>query len=256
MIYFLLSPLIVIALFVVALFVLAKWFANTDKAIEEIKSLTDISEETKQEAIACINRAHEADSKLRIYDLSAPLVMLLVLPFVKNEAESLPKAFRKWDNNVSLNGDGLGWQDTDGVWWDSRVKPVPEGVEAIKHNDLRYKGDCYYAKGHHPRSFWARYVWVGWRNRASMISLKAGVAVDSRPELISGNLHINRSGPFGHFLLKHNNNYHYKSMKSNGKYTVIRSVGYKLEIVAKSASGVGNAAAVSIGRSLKRTENK
>ena len=45
-------------------------------------------------------------------------------------------------------------------------------------------------------------------------------------------------------------------MKSNGKYTVIRSVGYKLEIVAKSASGVGNAAAVSIGRSLKRTENK
>ena len=47
----------------------------------------------------------------------------------------------------------------------------------MSHSDPRYGGDCYYARGHHPRSFWARYVWVGLRNRASQLSKDLGEPV-------------------------------------------------------------------------------
>jgi hypothetical protein len=76
--------------------------------------------------------------------LSAPLVMLLVLPFVPRSADRLPRLFEWWDNDVSINGDQA------------------EGAET------------YYAPGHDRRSFWARYVWLGLRNRASRLSQMLG----------------------------------------------------------------------------------
>ena len=78
------------------------------------------------------------------FGMLAPIVMLFVLPFVKKEADRLPKLFWFWDSNISINGDGWAKQRPDGTW-------VPYGHES-------YTGDAYYAKGHHPRSFWARYV--------------------------------------------------------------------------------------------------
>ncbi len=77
-------------------------------------------------------------------DLLAPIVMLLVLPFVPRKAEHLPGLFVWWDNDVSING------------------------------DQREGGETYYAPGHDRRSFWARWVWLGWRNRASRLSQMLG----------------------------------------------------------------------------------
>lgn len=74
----------------------------------------------------------------------APFVVPLALLQTKREAEFLPHWARWWDNDVSINGD------------------QPEGAET------------YYAPGHDRRSFWARYVWLGWRNRASHLALILG----------------------------------------------------------------------------------
>ena len=73
-----------------------------------------------------------------------------------------------------------------------------------------------------------------------------------RPVCISGNPDIHRNGPYGHFLLKSGNCYHYKSINRWHGLALIRSYGYKLEIVRNSQDGTGLAAAVAIGRSLKR----
>lgn len=73
-------------------------------------------------------------------DLISPILMFFVLWFIPREAEHLPKIFEWWDNDVSINGDQA------------------EGEET------------YYAPGHDRRGFWARYVWLGWRNRASRLS--------------------------------------------------------------------------------------
>ena len=230
------------------------WMASPARVLDEIGAL-DLTPEIRAELLDCIDAAQEADRKTWLYDLSAPLVMLLVLPFVKREADRLPRMFSAWDNNVSLNGDGYGWQDPEtGEWFDIRVKPAPAGVPLVSHSDPAYGGDCYYARGHHPRSFRARYAWVGLRNRASMLSVKLGRDVTARPVVVSGDPTIHRHGPYGHFVLRHGDTFHYKSIRAFGPFALTRSYGYKLEIPFKSAEGTGRAAAVAIGRSLKRRD--
>ena len=233
-----------------ALVALRHWMASPARVLDEIEALTDVPAHIKADLLDCIDAAQDADRKTWLYDLSAPLVMLALLPFVKRSADHLPQWARNWDNDVSMNGDGWGWQDDDGTWYDTRIKPAPDGALLVSHSDPAYGGDCYYAKGHHPRSFWARYIWLGWRNRASLMSLELGEPVTERPVLISGSMAIHRGGPYGHFLLKHEDVYHYKSIRLWRGFALIRSYGYKLEIAYRM--GRETAAAVAIGRSLKR----
>ncbi len=236
---------------IACLVALRHWMASPARVLDEIEALTDVPAHIKADLLDCIDAAQDADRKTWLYDLSAPLVMLLVLPFVPRDADHLPQWARNWDNDVSMNGDGHGWQDSDGTWYDTRHRPAPEGKLAISHSDPAYGGDCYYAKGHHPRSFWARYIWLGWRNRASLMSLELGEPVTGRPVLISGSMAIHRGGPYGHFLLKHEDVYHYKSIRLWRGFALIRSYGYKLEIAYRMGDR-DTVAAVAIGRSLKR----
>lgn len=234
-----------------ALVALRHWMASPARVLDEIEALTDVPAHIKADLLDCIDAAQDADRKTWVYDLSAPLVMLLVLPLVPRSADKLPKWARNWDNDVSMNGDGHGWQDADGTWYDTRTRPAPAGTPTVAHSDPAYGGDCYYARGHHPRSFWARYIWLGWRNRASLMSLELGEPVTETPTLISGSMAIHRGGPYGHFLLKHGDCYHYKSIRLWRGFALIRSYGYKLEIAYRMGDR-DTVAAVAIGRSLKR----
>lgn len=244
--------LIALALIAAALIGLRFWMAAPGKVLDEVKRLPDLSDEQRKELLDCLDAAAAADRQTWLYDLSAPIVMLLVLPFAKREADRLPKAFAKWGNNVSLNGDGEcvkrgdRWVNLRDIGW----TPEP-GEQVIRYDDPRYDGDAYYAKGHHPRSFWARYVWLGLRNRASQLSVDMGEDVHERPTVLSGAVGIGASAE-GHFLLHSGDLYHYKSVRKVGPFALIRSYGYKLEVVRNSPTGTGRAAAVAIGRSLKR----
>jgi hypothetical protein len=69
---------------------------------------------------------------------------------------------------VSINGDG--WAVLrDGQWVRVQGNELP-GERAIPYFHPEYTGDAYYCEGHHPRSFYARWVWLGLRNRASRLS--------------------------------------------------------------------------------------
>lgn len=84
-----------------------------------------------------------------IPSLLAPVVVPIALLFTHRFDDHLPALFRWWDNDVSINGDR------------------PEYWPA------HYRGTTYYADAH-PRSFWARYIWLGWRNRASWLAQRLG----------------------------------------------------------------------------------
>jgi len=233
------------------------WMADNAPVRAEVEALTDVPVHLKADILDCLDAAAAADRQTWLYDLSAPIVMLLVLPFVRRGADKLPSLFRRWDNNVSLNGDGEAvFIDGEfltaghGISWEDYNAALARGAYRYTYDDPLYHGDAYYAKGHHPRSFWARYVWVGLRNRASQLSADMGLDVPARPQLISGSLQAGRSRP-GHFLLREGGVYHYKSFRKFGPFALIRSYGYKLEIVRNSPTGAGRAAAVAIGRSLK-----
>ena len=79
----------------------------------------------------------------------APAVVPLALLFTKWEDNHLPTLFRIWDNDVSINGDHV-------ADW-----------------GLTNTGPAYYASSP-PRSFWARYVWLVFRNRCSWLNERLG----------------------------------------------------------------------------------
>lgn len=221
--------------------------------IDEVMALADVSLPDRLAAVTCLHEARRVERRTWLYDAAAPLVTAVALLLTPRSANHLPRWARKWDNNVSLNGDGEVVL-RDGQWVNLRdIGWMPQhGERVYTYDDPAYTGDAYYAKGHHPRSWWARWVWVGWRNRASQLSVDLGRDVAARPLCISGNPDIHRNGPYGHFLLKSGNCYHYKSINRWHGLALIRSYGYKLEIVRNSQDGTGLAAAVAIGRSLKR----
>jgi len=86
--------------------------------------------------------------------LLSPIVVPIALLFTKWEDNKLPAIFWWWDNDISINGDEIDSQGRN-AW------------------ALDYKENAYYAKAP-PRSFWARYVWLGWRNRASSLGESLG----------------------------------------------------------------------------------
>ena len=231
------------------------------RAVErEIDKIPNLDIAHHNGALESVKDAWRADWKARLADFYAPLVMLFVLPFVSRSATHLPNIFSAWDNNISINGDSGGVLLPDGSWLDWRDVADWEAVKDLpqySYDDLNYLGDAYYAKGHEPTGFWARYAWLGWRNRASALSLKNGRVVTEPIEVISGSVDIGTKQA-GHFLLKSGDTYHYKSATP---FTLlgfplvrIRSYGFKLEIAYKMPNTwqAERVACVAIGWSAKR----
>ena len=250
------SILIIAATITTLLVALRAYMSAPGRVLKELAALPDLTDGDRAAVEACFRAAKDADDRTWLYDLSAPIVMLLVLPFVRRSADKLPSLFRRWDNNVSLNGDGEAvfidgkfLTAGHGITWEDYNAALARGAYRYTYDDPLYHGDAYYAKGHHPRSFWARYVWVGLRNRASQRSVELGRDVTEAPQLISGRMDIG-TRMAGHFLLRQGDTYHYTSIRKRGPFALIRSYGYKLEI--RYYQGPGRAAAVAIGRSLKR----
>ena len=154
--------------------------------------------------------------------------MLLVLPFVPRASNVLPKLFWQWGNNISINGDSAGWQKPDGSWVCIRDQAPPHGVAPVSYDDPAYTGDAYYAPGHHPRSFLARYVWLGWRNRAVAALLDAAVS-PGPVEVVEGDPAASRQR-LGYFVLRSGDLWQCKSFTSFGPFVKIVNVGYKLDV--------------------------
>lgn len=244
-----------LALLLPAMLALRWWMSQPGKVLEEVEAL-DLPAIVKAEAMDCVDEAQRLDRRVWLYDLTAPIVMLFVLPFVKRDADYMPKLFRNWDNDVSMNGDGLailrdgqwltaGWQIT----WEEFNAAVAVGGRVYRYSDPDYEGDAYYAPGFHPRDLLARYNWLGWRNRASATSLRLGRYIPVRPVCIAGDTAIS-TAKAGFFVLKQSSSYQYKSIRKFGPWALTRSYGHKLDI--RLGKGPGQAAIVAIGRSLKR----
>jgi hypothetical protein len=207
-----------------------------------------LSDAEKEQAKACFDEAKKKCRKVTFYDVTAPYVMLVVLPFVKWEAEKLPKLFHKWDNEVSLNGDrALEWNP------DGSRKPVP------LEDTPEVRALAYYAEGSHPRSFWARYKWLGYRNRASNASYLEGF--EMTPELrashrMIGDMHVGemKDGQqvMGTLIRNCGPYYEVFRMKDLGNKVQRTRFGYKIGNAMGNDPELTRAMVVGIGFSYKR----
>lgn len=171
------------------IFILTTLSARSQIPFQLLNEMPDVPEEHKAAARACFQDALARHDSAMIYDITAPYVMLFVLPFVKWEANELPKFFRKWDNEVGLNGDKFPWyqnRDENGnVIWIGIRGEIPTGdtclawsTEANDNVEITAKSLAYWVGGKfHPRSFIARWVWLGVRNRASRAAADLGIII-------------------------------------------------------------------------------
>lgn len=122
----------------------------------------------RSKIVKCFLGAWLRNALVFVPDMLAPIVVPIALVFTRWEAEHLPRLFRWWDNDASINGDRRTDDANDGFGgW--AIKPVP-----LERDSAEALAMCYYAPGHHPRSFYARWVWLGLRNRASSLSQSLG----------------------------------------------------------------------------------
>lgn len=166
-----------VILFVLALLAAAiacLFIANRNRHLKLLDGM-DITESVRDAARLSFADAEKRANSVAIYKWTAPIVMAFVVPFLKRDAQKLPRAFRQWDNEVSINGDG--WAVKRNGEWVRVIEDELPGEVAVSYDDPAYDGDAYYAPGHHPRSVWARYVWLGWRNRASAAAAAAGIEI-------------------------------------------------------------------------------
>lgn len=109
-----------------------------------VACLPGVPSNHKVKAIKCFISAAFRGVACLIPNFTAPVVVPIALMFTKYEDDSLPKIFSWWNNDVGISGD------------------QPEGTET------------YYAPGYDRRSFVARFIWLGLRNRASRLALVMG----------------------------------------------------------------------------------
>lgn len=182
---------------------------------------------------ACVIEAWAKNMLTIIPDLLAPVVVPVALLFTKWEDEHLPRFFWWWDNDASINGDKRTDNPNDGLGgW--ALKPVP-----LERDSQEAVSMCYWAKGHHPRSFYARWVWLGLRNRASSLSQALGTDVHGPATFWNGpTWTVTRVGE----------DWRYYELLPVGVVAIRMHCGYKVPRLP----GEAKAAAVSIGFSLRK----
>lgn len=182
---------------------------------------------------ACVIEAWFKNLLTIIPDLLAPIVVPIALLFTKTESEHLPRFFWWWDNDASINGDLRTDDPNDGLGgW--ALRPISTSTSNLAEIAM-----CYWAKGHHPRSFWARYVWLGLRNRASALSQSLGSDATGPSTVWNGATWT---------VTRVADDWRYYEMLPIGPVAIRMHCGYKVPHLP----GETKAAAVSIGFSIKK----
>ena len=160
-------------------------------------------------------------------DLLAPVVVFFALLQTRPEDNALPRWARWWDNDVSINGDGYAVL-RGGVWVQVQGDERP-GERVFSYDNPEYRGDAYYAPGHHPTSFYARWVWLGLRNRASALAVQLGHPADyAQPVQVWGEPATSRSRA-GWVLRHHNGAYQLHATRQLGPVCLRTNYGHKAD---------------------------
>ena len=248
-----LSILLFILLLPFILLVTVGLIANFTSEPYKVIDNSDLPESEKAKAVDCLLQVRRKGLSGLLYDATAPYVMLLVLPFVKRSATTLPKLFTKWDNEVSINGDGWGKKLPDGNWVTIRE---PGDPDCIPYDHPDYEGDAYYCKGHNPKSFIARYVWLGWRNRASKLAYMQGEVITAEDKLnvkTYGNPEVD-NGKDGWLIREVRGLYEVYQNTTGNSFIKRTRYGYKIGNAIRY--GADKAMIATVGVSYKKNKNK
>jgi hypothetical protein len=133
-----------------------------------------VPEELFQEALTSLRDSNRTYWKYVFWiKITAWLVCLPMVWFMKWEDEDVPKFFRWYGNNISPNGDRTNWaEDKEGY---GRRLPQPlDKKELFTNYGEKFN---YYAWNFHVRFWLSRYIWMGTRNPGAGRALQVGPSV-------------------------------------------------------------------------------
>jgi hypothetical protein len=193
-------------------------------AIVDIIHRMDMPSVHKAKAVLSFNAATLLyKEQVSLYSGLAPFAMAWIVQKLPWEAESLreegmPGWWAAYENNVSVNGDKAPWvAGPDGVGV-RQPCPLEDTDEARSY--------CYWAPGHHPRSKWARWVWLGIRNRASQLCYdNAAVACDDIELWGDPTVSTDREGTVVYRMGEYYQVLHYQKW---GRFVIRRNLGWKI----------------------------
>lgn len=188
--------------------------------------LMKIDVPNKFDIIKCFIGAWLKNILTIIPDLLAPVVVPIALLFTKYEDNKLPKLFEWWDNDASINGDG--WAVVRNGNWVRVTGNHLLSETPIQYGDPNYTGDAYYCEGHHPRSFYARWVWLGLRNRASRLSQILGYKHDKNDKVERWSEGTPTLNDYWTFTKVNNKFRYYEELPVGGGYYLRLHYGYKV----------------------------
>lgn len=153
---------------------------------------------------------------LWVYSLTAPLVVPIALLWCKWDSEKLPNWARKWDNNVNLNGDNGDWLDVD-------ANGDPDTIQMPLEDTPEVRARCYWGWGPmegkiHPRSFLARWIWIGFRNRGKQAFVDKGVHIERGKKLVTTGEPGIRGQKSGAVVRELDGYFHYHAVTQVWKY--------------------------------------
>lgn len=184
--------------------------------------LPDVPMAHRRAAALCFGRASLRGLVMLPADLLAPLVVPFALLQTRWEDDELPRWARWWGNDVGINGDKFTW-----VMDPATGQGVPLPIPLADTPEARAL--CYWAPGHHPRSRWARWVWLGLRNRASALAVQLGHPADyAKPVDVWGDPATSRSRA-GWVLRHHNGVYQLHATRRLGALCIRTNYGYKVD---------------------------
>jgi len=154
-------------------------------------------------------------------DLLAPVVVPFALLQTRWEDDALPHWARWWGNDVGISGDKFQWV------LDATGQQVPLPVPLADTPEARAL--CYWAPGHHPRSRWARWVWLGLRNRASALALALGHPADYGQAVDTWGDPATSRSHAGWVLRHHNGAYQLHATRRAGPVCLRTNYGHKVD---------------------------
>lgn len=213
------EPSVTIALLFIALAIGIAWLI-VPMAI--VLSIHDVPIEHRRRAAWSFVPAYFKSLVILPIKLLAPLVVPLALIGTAWSAERLPRWARWWDNDVGINGDNFPVWFRDPETGLDFPEPVP------LEDTPQVRALSYWAKGHHPRSFYARWIWLGLRNRASRLAQMLGRNADySAPMGVWGETDAGRSRE-GWYLLENAGTYQFVLTRRFGAFCVRLNYGHKV----------------------------
>ena len=131
----------------------------------ELLQQSEVPQTYWEEIVASMNKSHDLFyPDVLLTKLTAPFAVPFIIPFLRWEDEKLPDWCSRYDNNISINGDSANWTNVtreDGIVYGKRIpQPLDKNITHNAGGDILN----YYTKRGHVRDWWARLVWLGYRN--------------------------------------------------------------------------------------------